>query len=273
MTEIETGFAAVNGTRLYYEAAGQGQPLVLIHGFGLDHRLWDEQFRDYARRYRVVRYDLRGFGRSDVPSDQPYRHHDDLLALLNHLEMPQAVLVGLSLGGWVALNFALDYPHRVSALVLVGAVLNSHKLSAEWEAEVAPIWREARGLGAEVTKARWQQIRLFEAAREHPHARAVLARMLNDWSGWHFMNRDPENSGTAAGARLSQVRAPTLVVVGERDLADFKSMTDALLAIRLARKATIPGAGHLPPLEAPGLLDALVLGFLDELGDMTLPDL
>jgi pimeloyl-ACP methyl ester carboxylesterase len=265
MTDHETGHAEVNGTRLYYEIAGRGQPLVLIHGFGLDNRLWDEQFRDYSRRFRVLRYDLRGFGQSQVPGEQAYRHADDLCALLDYFEMPQAVLMGLSLGGWIALNFALDYPHRVSALVLVDAILNGQVMSPEWEAEVAPIWREARSLGVEATKERWHHLAMFAAARAHPQAGPRLAQIIVDWSGWQFVNRNPETTGAAAAERLSEIQAPTLVIIGERDLADFKAMADRLLAIPLARKVVIPGAGHLPPIEAPTLLDALVLGFLESM--------
>jgi pimeloyl-ACP methyl ester carboxylesterase len=265
MTAPQTGFASVNGTRLFYEVAGHGQPLVLIHGFGLDHRLWDEQFRDYARRFRVLRYDLRGFGRSDVPGDQPYQHADDLRALLDHFGMDQAVLVGLSLGGFVALNAGLSFPSRVSALVLVAPFLNGRAMSPEWDAEVAPIWREARALGVEAAKERWHQIRLFEATRAHPQAGPRLAAINSAWSGWQFLHRDPENTPAPVNNRLNEVRAPTLIVIGERDLPDFQAIARELLAIPLARRATVPGAGHLPPLEAPSLFDALVLGFLDAL--------
>jgi pimeloyl-ACP methyl ester carboxylesterase len=257
--------APVNGTRLFYEVAGHGQPLVLIHGFGLDHRLWDEQFRDYARRFRVLCYDLRGFGRSDAPADQPYQHADDLRGLLDYFEMDQAILAGLSLGGFVALNAALSFPSRVSALVLAAPFLNGRAMSPAWDAEVAPIWREARALGAEATKQRWHHIRLFEAARAHPQAGPRLAAMTAGWSGWQFLHRDPENTPAPINNRLNEIRAPTLIVVGERDLPDFQAIARELLAIPLARLASIPGAGHLPPLEAPSLFDALVLGFLGTL--------
>jgi 3-oxoadipate enol-lactonase len=264
MTAPATGFAAVNGTRLYYEIAGQGQPLVLIHGFALDHRLWDEQFRDYARRFRVLRYDLRGFGRSDPPTaGQPYQHADDLRALLDHFQIDQAYLVSLSLGASVALNAALSFPSRVGALVLVDAFLTGWPMSPDWQAEVGPIWREAAARGVPASKERWYQVRMFAPTRANPRAAPRLARMTTDWTGWHFDHRDPENTPALTHHRLSEVRAPSLVVVGEHDLPDFQAIAQALLAIPLARLVTVPGAGHLPPLEAPSLFDALVLGFLD----------
>ena len=84
---VESGFAAVNSTRLYYELAGSGTPVALIHGFTLDTRMWDDQFQPLAEHYRVLRYDARGFGRSDLPTDEPFSPHDDLRALLEHGEV------------------------------------------------------------------------------------------------------------------------------------------------------------------------------------------
>ncbi|HEY7490512.1 MAG TPA: alpha/beta hydrolase [Candidatus Tectomicrobia bacterium] len=118
-----TGFADVNGTRLYYEVAGTGHPLVLIHGFSLDTRMWDDQFEVFAQGYQVLRYDLRGFGKSAVPTDTPYTHPDDLYALMTHLGIEHADIVGLSLGGAVALDFAVTYPRATDVLIPVDAAL------------------------------------------------------------------------------------------------------------------------------------------------------
>src|SRR3712207_1103532 len=104
---VESGFAAVNGTRLYYEVAGEGTPVALIHGFTLDTRMWDDQFLPLAAHYRVVRYDARGFGRSDLPTGEPYSPHDDLRALLEHLGLGPAAITGLSMGGGIAADFAI----------------------------------------------------------------------------------------------------------------------------------------------------------------------
>jgi 3-oxoadipate enol-lactonase len=261
--DIESGYAAVNGTRLYYEAAGTGTPLVLVHGFGLDRRMWDKQFADFARGWRVLRYDLRGFGRSALPEPgRAYRHADDLAALLDHFKIDRAALVGLSLGGDVALNTALEYPDRVSALVLVDAIVSERPMSAEWDDEVGPIWREARARGVEAGKQSWLNIRMFAPTLKHPEAGPTLRQLIDDWSGWQFANRDPENTSIRAMERLAEVLVPTLVVVGERDLPDFQAIANELLAIPLARKVTVPGAGHMVPMEAPGEFNALVTGFL-----------
>jgi 3-oxoadipate enol-lactonase len=110
--------ASGNFNGLYFEIKGRGKPVVLIHGGQLDRRMWDAQFDEFAKRYRVIRYDLRGFGKSSAPS-KPFSNHEDLHALLRRLQVEKATLVGLSLGGAVAVDFALMYPNEVDSLVLV----------------------------------------------------------------------------------------------------------------------------------------------------------
>ena len=90
------GFAEVNGTRLYYERADAGDPIVLIHGLAVDSRYWQAQFEALAQHYRVVRYDLRGFGKSALPTAEPYTHADDLKALLDDLGIERAHILGNS---------------------------------------------------------------------------------------------------------------------------------------------------------------------------------
>ena len=113
------------GARLAYEVTGDGAPVVLVHGFGLDMRMWDPQVEQLAGRFRVVRYDCRGFGASG-PFDPAhgYTHAGDLLALLDHLSIGQAVLAGLSFGGRVVMQTALSAPARVRGLALLDAVLD-----------------------------------------------------------------------------------------------------------------------------------------------------
>ena len=100
--DIRTGFAKVNGAQLYYETAGTGHPVVLLNGRTLDTRMWDDQFEVFAEQYYVIRFDWRGFGRSPGKLDDIVHHHEDLHALLMYLEIEQAHLIGLSMGGVVS---------------------------------------------------------------------------------------------------------------------------------------------------------------------------
>ena len=118
----ETGLAEVNGARIYYEVAGEGDPLVLVHAGIADSRMWEDQLMAFADRYRVIRYDMRGFGMTAMVKG-PFSHHEDLRALLDSLGVERANLVGCSMGGKTVLDFALEYPQKVGNLVLVGSAV------------------------------------------------------------------------------------------------------------------------------------------------------
>src|SRR5687767_13416110 len=120
LAQPRSGTIALPDGTLPYEVQGKGASVVFIHGWTQNMSIWDEQVPVFARRYRVIRYDVRGFGRSTGDADQT-AHAADLAALLDSLRIPSATLVGLSMGADIALNFALNYPRRVQALVLYGA--------------------------------------------------------------------------------------------------------------------------------------------------------
>jgi pimeloyl-ACP methyl ester carboxylesterase len=261
--QTQTGLAEVNGTQLYYEAAGEGAPVVLVHGFSLDHRMWDDQFEAFAQQLQVIRYDLRGFGRSALPDGGAYAHQDDLKGLLDHLGLSQAHLVGLSLGGAIAIDFALAYPTRVRSLVLVDAVLRGFQWSPEQSALDGAIWKTAARSGIAAAKAQWLGHPLFAPAQANAHAAPHLTRIVGDYSGWHFVNDDHQrHEDPPASQRLEEMTAPTLIVVGERDLPDFRRIAELLLQIPKAHKVVLPLAGHMSNMEAPGQFSDIVLEFL-----------
>jgi pimeloyl-ACP methyl ester carboxylesterase len=254
--ELETG-------QLYYEVAGpaRAEAVVFLHGFSLDTRLWDGQWLPFAERYRTLRYDLRGFGRSSLPQ-APFSHADDLHTLLNSLEIRAAHIVGLSLGGGVALDFALAYPSAIRSLILVDATLGGFAWTKDWSEP----GRTARESGLAAAKEAWLRDEVFAPALERPEAAAQLRHMVADYSGWHWLNRGLERSpNPPAIERLTEIVAPTLAIVGERDVPDFHAIA-ALITRRLpnARLVTLPGLGHLPNLEAPEAFNAVVLPFLAE---------
>ncbi|MDQ6604798.1 MAG: alpha/beta fold hydrolase [Chloroflexota bacterium] len=260
------GFAAVNGTRLYYEIAGSGPPLVLIHGHGLDCRMWDDQFAPFAAHHRVVRYDLRGFGKSDPVGDTMYAHEDDLAALLDHLEIARAMILGLSAGGSVAINFALTYPAMARALIVVDTALGGHAWSENWNARWKALRQTARAGGAPAANEGWLAHPLFASANEHPAVATRLRQMIADYSGWHWGTRDPQRGHEPPAAeRLGEIATPTLVMLGERDLPDFHAIADRIaeqIPAPTARKIILPGVGHMANMEAPERFNAEVLDFL-----------
>lgn len=259
------GWIEVEGGQLNYEESGSGAPLVLLHGFSLDLRSWDEQFELFAGHYRAIRYDLRGFGKSSLPREsQPYSHAGDLVRLLDQLGLESAALMGLSMGGAVAVDFALEHPKLVDGLVLVDSMLNGYRWTDAASNLYRAVIRRAREAGVDAARQLWQHDPLFETAMGLPKVAARFTSMVAGYSGWHWLYRDPQLSlNPPAIERLSEIRTPSLVIVGERDVPDMQGMASTLEAgIPGARKVIIPDAGHLSNMEAPGVFNETVQAFL-----------
>ena len=253
------------GARLAYEVTGDGPAVVLVHGFGLDRRMWDPQAEHLAARSRVVRYDCRGFGASG-PFDPavPYTHAGDLLALLDHLAIGDAALVGLSFGGRVVLQAALAAPDRVRGLVLLDAVLDGVPWDPESAAGLDEVARQVRAGGLPAGREAWLAHPLFAAARQRPGLASRLAAMVAEYPGQHWLGQDPHQRTRPEPIDvLEQVTAPTLVAVGDQDVPGFREMS-AVLARRIpgAQYRVITGAGHMANLEQPAAVNDLLTRFL-----------
>jgi len=249
------------GADLYYDVEGGGPAVVLVHGFSLDGRMWDEQvvaLRDVAT---VVRCDLRGFGRSSEPSAGiPYTHSADLLALLDRLGIDSAVFVGLSMGGRVVLETALVAPGRVRRLVLLDSVLNGVEWDAASEQGMEDAKRAATTEGMSAARAIWLRHPLFAPACRDPQLARRLAALVEPYSGFHWTDEDPQaRTDPDPIAMLEQIGAPTTVVVGELDVPCFLTMAD-LLARRIpsAHRIDVPDSGHMVNLESPDTVNALL---------------
>lgn len=256
-----SGFAEVNGTRLYYETAGEGPAVVLVHGGLVDSRLWDAQVGPLSKRLRVVRYDLRGFGRS-ADAHAPFSHLEDLRALLDFLKIGRASLVGLSLGGIIAADFALEHPERVDRLVLVGPGLRGDKQPPPKDSAAAV---EAMSRGAEVFADATMTRELYAAVRPGSGEYKLLRRMLLDNFKALPTFRLMKSPEPPTAERLGQIKAPTLVVIGSRDGANLLNIADRIAStVPGARKVTIRGSSHHPPVEKPKELNRALLDFLKE---------
>lgn len=254
------GFVEVDGGRIYYEMTGEGTPLIFIHDGILHRETWDEQFAEFGRSFRVVRWDRRGYGRSSTPQ-APFSHIDDLHAVMKSLSIERAVLIGCSAGGMLALHFALDHPTMVSALVLVGPIVSGLSFSDHFTS------RGGRGTpppGAPIeqrieywTKTDpWITAPTSRAAKDK--MRALLKANPTNGTGGQFARWSEPALG-----RLAQIKLPTLLITGESDIPDVHSHMGAIQAgIAGARRVVLPHAGHLPHLEVPQLFNAEVRKFL-----------
>ncbi|MEZ4664920.1 MAG: alpha/beta hydrolase [Caldilineaceae bacterium] len=263
--DTHRGFADINGTRLHYEMAGSGDPLVLIHGATLDTRMWDDQFAPFARDYQVIRYDMRGYGQSALPTAASYAPVDDLMALLRHLGLSRAHILGLSLGGAVAIDFALAYPQAAASLIVVDTGLRGFQWEA-FGASFSQVQSMALTSGIEAAKRRWLSDPLFAPALENAQVAARLKQMVTDYSGWHWLNKPAmPASGLPAIQQLGAITPPTLIIVGEHDLPDFQTIAELLhQRIPNASKVVMPDVGHMSNMENPERFNEIVLGFLEE---------
>jgi 3-oxoadipate enol-lactonase len=262
---MATATLAVNGGRLQYEDVGTGPAVVLIHGFGLDMRMWDPQLADLAAAFRVIRYDCRGFGASG-PLDPavPYSHAADLLALLDHLSIDQAALVGLSFGGQVALKAAFLAPARVRALALLDSLLEGAPWDEVSKAGLIELNNQLVAGGVAAGREAWLAHPLFAGAHKQPDVSVALTAMVADYPGQHWLGQDPHlPDATPPIDMLERLTMPALVVAGEHDVPGFLAMTD-VLASRLptAERMLVPDAGHMVNMEQPTAVTALLLRFL-----------
>jgi pimeloyl-ACP methyl ester carboxylesterase len=252
-----------DGGWLHYTFAGEGDPIVLVHGFGLDLRMWNPQWPAFAQRHRVIRYDLRGYGDSSLP-EGTYSHVDDLLGLIDFLGAAPVHLVGLSLGGRVALRVAAQKPQAVRSLTLADAALDGHIWTDDWLQRWRKMTEAAKRGDLGSAKKLWEEHILFAPANRDPQLAAALRLMVDRYSGWHLANPDPGTAPARPVAEaLASISMPTLVLVGELDLPDFQ-----VIARRLAQQLpaaefrTLLGAGHMSNMEDPRTFNQLVLAHL-----------
>jgi pimeloyl-ACP methyl ester carboxylesterase len=259
--------AEVSGGQLYYEMAGAGHPLVLTHEGIADHRMYDDQFAVFAERYQTIRYDLRGFGQSSVPT-APFSYADDLAELLGALGVARAHMLGMSMGGAASVDFALSHPAMVSALVLAGSALGGFPMPDPSDNPIAAEFAAAKAAKdyprlAELAVRVWVVGAGRTADEVDPLVRQRVAEME-----LHNLAREADEDYTReleppAYGRLGAIHVPTLVIVGDRDIPPILRVADALASgIAGARKVVMPNTAHVPNMEQPAAFNQLVLSFL-----------
>src|SRR5690349_3573689 len=268
---LEKGFVEVEGGKLYYETNGVGPALVLIHAGFLDSRMWDSQFHSYSKNYKTIRYDVRGYGRSDVAKAK-FSDHKDLDALLSHQNVARATIIGVSNGGRIALDFAVEYPERVESLILVSPGASGYKASGpeeerlwnEFDKQMKPqedAVREGRAADAvEMDVNAWasaqtpdKRERIRQIAMDNFHA-----QVENPWK----LQIPPE---PRTFHRLSQISIPTLVIIGDRDIPPQILLSDNIHShIPGSRRVLIPGADHIVNMSKPDEFNRTVLEFLKQ---------
>ncbi len=261
-----TGFAEIDGARIYYEVAGAGHPLVLIHAGIADSRMWDDQFDAFAERHLAVRYDVRGFGKSDIPRG-PSTTRGDLHALLKFLNIDKTFLLGLSMGGGIAIDFTLEHPKMVDALIPVASGLSGYtKPSPEVEPLGAKL--DAAYKGGDLAKAVAISLQIWTAGpsrtldQVNPTVRERIREMTMHTFALPEGDR-PQPLNPPALSRLAEIHVPTLVIIGDKDVSGILEIANLLEAgINGARKVVIADTAHMLNMEKPAEFNRVVLEFL-----------
>ena len=255
------GYVEVEGGRLYYERAGEGFPVVLIHPSLWDSRIWDPQFEAFAQHHDVVRYDIRGYGRSDLPH-QPYSDLRDLRYLMGELGIGHCALVGCALGAQLAIDLAIAQPESTDAIVVVSPGLTGHAWTDDGlhmlVEEVDRSLRVGNLEGAmNVELAVWAPLRGDPVSDEKIRSIAM--------DNAHVLRLDDGLAETPPSAvpHLGEIRAATLIVVGDRDIGEIHHIADELAdLIPGASKRVFAEADHLVNIRKPEKFNRLVLDFL-----------
>jgi pimeloyl-ACP methyl ester carboxylesterase len=262
-----SGIAEVNGTRLYYEVAGTGQPLVLIHGGAVDSRAFDDQFTEFAKHYKVVRYDLRGTGKSG-DRDKPFSNTEDLYGLMQYLGIESAYMLGISRGGGFVYDFALERPDMVKALILVSSNLSAGVPA--YEAMFERATEAGKQSGAAAAAKVWAYDPYQGPQREQARPK-VLAIIQDNIARFRYFNGyEPVAQLSASEVpradRLAEIKVPTLVIAGAHDNIDARNNYRRWAeGIPGAQMVVFPDSGHLVNIDQPEDFNRTVLEFLDKL--------
>ena len=255
-------YLEVAGAKIYYEECGSSpQAVVLLHDGVLHSAAWDEVWPAFCKHFHVIRYDRRGYGRSPAASEG-YFETDDVAALLRHLKIRRAVILGSSHGGEVSINFALDYPEMVQQLVLVGAVVGGMPYSAHFLERGNDLGKpleknDTQGAIAAAVKDKFLIAPGNEAAKKR--TADLLAANPQD-----LTHADFALPSKPALPRLGEIRVPTLLVVGDADIPDVHAHAGAIQAgIPRARRVVLKDVGHLMYLEKPKEFSELTISFIE----------
>ncbi len=262
-----------DGVKLYYEVTGAGAPVIFVHEFAADHRSWEAQMRHFGQRYRCITFGARGYPPSDVPekpsSYSQVRATDDILAVLDHLKIPAAHVVGLSMGGFATLHFGFRHPTRALSLVVAGVGYGAEReQQAKFKSEVEVVARSLlkEGMVAFAEKYAYGPTRVqFE--NKDPRGFAQFKKELGEHSALGSANTQLGVQGERPSLydlvdRMRALTVPTLVLTGDED---WPCLAPSLLLkreISSAALAVMPNCGHTINLEDPDLFNRIVGDFI-----------
>lgn len=267
---MAAGFARIGDGKLYYEIEGKGEALVLCHAGFLDSGMWEWQWDTFVQKYRVLRFDMRGFGRSD-PVTGPISRLQDFYCLLQELGIKRANLLGCSLGGEIALDFTLEYPETVKSLIIVSGTPGGFEMQGEPPSQVLEMLQAIEQ--GDLERVSELQIHLWvdglyrqpEQVDSQVRKRAAEMNQIAVENGtWAKADSNPLNPlKPPAVSRLAEIAVPSLIIAGALDHPEILKAADLLAkGIKGAKKIILDNTAHVPNMEKPAEFNQLVLDFL-----------
>lgn len=271
-SDTKTGFANINNTKIYYEIAGKGIPFVMIHAGVADSRQWNNEFTFFAQEHQVLRYDTRGYGRSE-PVDGEFSYMDDFVSLLDTLEFHEPlIMMGCSMGGGLAMDFALAQPSRVRALIMVGSAPSGLELDVPTSPKFAEAEQAFEAGDLDRVAELETQIWFDGAVRAPEQVDQTMRRLCYEMNRQALSHEVKQlgkrlpNTEIPAFERLADLTIPVLVIVGAHDTPYILAAADYMIEkIPSARKVTIQDAAHLPNMDQPQEFREIVTAFLKSL--------
>lgn len=260
---VDSGYVTVDGGKLYYEAAGKGPNIVLLHDGMVPCNIWDEQFQWLAKNYRVVRYDRRAYGKSTDPKAS-YSDIDDLDQVFIQLKIDRAIIFGMSSGGGLAIDYTLKYPGKVRGLVLVGAVVSGYNYTAHMANRGGHMIPVSERSDQQKIHRYFVWEDPYEIYKDNVRAKERVWEWMKDYPKEDRGAGIPLKPADRIALKfLSEIRVSTLILVGEFDIPDVHAHSGAINAgINGSARRIIPGAGHLIPIEQPKLFNEAVFDYL-----------
>jgi pimeloyl-ACP methyl ester carboxylesterase len=270
LANVKADYVKVGDGKLYYEIAGEGEPLVLVHAAFVDSGMWDTQWNEFAKHYQVIRFDMRGNGKSDKAT-KPVNRREELYQLLTELGIERGHILGCSMGGMTVIDFALEHPEMAKSLIAVSASPSGFELKGDMPPHLQEMMEAAQK--GDVERTSELQIRIWvdgmyrkpnqvdPAVRKHAAAMNKIAVKNGTFGVADMKPLNPLNP--PAVGRLKEIKVPTLVIAGALDHPEVVRAADVMAAeIKGAKKLIIQDAAHVPSMEKPAEFNRAVLDFL-----------
>lgn len=263
------------GAQLYVEEKGRGsETVIFLHGHSLDTRMWDAQFDEFAKHYRCLRFDFRGYGQSSAQTeDFQFTHMDDLLCIMDSLGIEKAHIVGLSMGSFVAGDVLAMHPERLLSCVMASGGIHPCKgpsqpmdeeEKAKRDVEIAAL----QAKGVDVMKQEWLEALVSGGGSKRESIREDLWAMIDDWSAWQALHKEVRliygrDAWKVFSERTTDV--PTLMIRGSRDVKNGQYHPREMKHLSCGQAVVLPDCGHMLNMEQPEAFNELVLKFLQSL--------